>query len=134
LGIVILSVYHAPRLAWILSARGEGRIAEEPKIAHQPPGEVFAWPKGWQLTALDEAILAVSAAPPACSTVGPRLTGGGRRTSVSQRRMALEGGRHAADGSAGSGIPVGAWLQMDLPEQPGVVGFTPTSKPIARQP
>jgi hypothetical protein len=32
------------------------------KIAHQPPGEVFPWAKGWQLTALDEAILAVPAA------------------------------------------------------------------------
>jgi hypothetical protein len=32
------------------------------KVAHQPPGEVFPWPKGWQLTALDEAILAVPAA------------------------------------------------------------------------
>jgi hypothetical protein len=37
-------------------------MAEEPKVAHQPPGEVFAWPKGWRLTALDEAILAVPAA------------------------------------------------------------------------
>jgi hypothetical protein len=32
------------------------------KIAHQPPGEVFPWAKGWQLTALDEAIIAVPAA------------------------------------------------------------------------
>jgi hypothetical protein len=32
------------------------------KVAHQPPGEVFPWPKGWQLTALDEAIIAVPAA------------------------------------------------------------------------
>lgn len=37
-------------------------MVQEPTIAHQPPGEVFAWPKGWQLTALDEAILAVPAA------------------------------------------------------------------------
>jgi hypothetical protein len=37
-------------------------MAEEPKIAHQPPGEVFPWPNGWQLTALDEAVLAVPAA------------------------------------------------------------------------
>ncbi|MBL8795876.1 MAG: hypothetical protein JNM56_18370 [Planctomycetia bacterium] len=32
------------------------------KIAHQPPGEVFPWAKGWRLTALDEAIIAVPAA------------------------------------------------------------------------
>jgi hypothetical protein len=32
------------------------------KIAHQPPGEVFPWARGWQLTALDEAIIAVPAA------------------------------------------------------------------------
>jgi hypothetical protein len=32
------------------------------KIAHQPPGEMFPWAKGWQLTALDEAIIAVPAA------------------------------------------------------------------------
>ncbi|MCE9560865.1 MAG: hypothetical protein K8U57_02310 [Planctomycetes bacterium] len=32
------------------------------KIASQPPGEVFPWATGWQLTALDEAIIAVPAA------------------------------------------------------------------------
>jgi hypothetical protein len=32
------------------------------KQVSQPPGKVFPWPKGWQLTALDEAILAVPAA------------------------------------------------------------------------
>jgi hypothetical protein len=32
------------------------------KIAHQPPGAVFPWATGWQLTALDEAIIAVPAA------------------------------------------------------------------------
>jgi hypothetical protein len=32
------------------------------KIAHQPPCEIFPWAKGWQLTALDEAILAIPAA------------------------------------------------------------------------
>jgi hypothetical protein len=32
------------------------------KVAHQPPGEVFPWAKGWRLTALDEAIIAVPAA------------------------------------------------------------------------
>jgi hypothetical protein len=32
------------------------------KIAHQPPGAIFPWPTGWQLTALDEAIIAVPAA------------------------------------------------------------------------
>ena len=32
------------------------------KVAHQPPGEVFPWPVGWQLTAIDEAIIAVPAA------------------------------------------------------------------------
>jgi hypothetical protein len=31
-------------------------------VAHQPPGEVFPWPKGWQLTALDEVVIAVPAA------------------------------------------------------------------------
>lgn len=36
--------------------------AAEEKIAHQPPGEVFPWARGWQLTALDEAIIAVPAA------------------------------------------------------------------------
>ncbi len=36
-------------------------MVEEPKVAHQPPGEVFPWPKGWRLTALDEAILAAPA-------------------------------------------------------------------------
>src|SRR3954464_11788506 len=28
-------------------------------IAHQPPGEVFPWPKGTVLTALDEATIAL---------------------------------------------------------------------------
>lgn len=37
-------------------------MAEEPKVAHQPPGETFTWPQGWQLTALNEAVLAVPAA------------------------------------------------------------------------
>lgn len=32
------------------------------KIASQPPGDVFPWPTGWQLTALDEVIIAVPAA------------------------------------------------------------------------
>jgi hypothetical protein len=32
------------------------------KVAHQPPGEVFPWPKRWRLTALDETIIAVPAA------------------------------------------------------------------------
>ncbi|MFN8177765.1 MAG: hypothetical protein U0167_07555 [bacterium] len=32
------------------------------KIASQPVGELFPWPKGWRLTALDEAIIAVPAA------------------------------------------------------------------------
>ena len=32
------------------------------KIAHQRLGEVFPWPKGWRLTAIDEAIIAVPAA------------------------------------------------------------------------
>jgi hypothetical protein len=32
------------------------------QVAHQPPGEVFPWPKGCQLTALDEVILAVPVA------------------------------------------------------------------------
>ena len=32
------------------------------KIATQPPGEVFPWATGWQLTALDEAVIAVPAA------------------------------------------------------------------------
>jgi hypothetical protein len=32
------------------------------KIAYQPPREIFPWAKGWQLTALDEAIIAVPAA------------------------------------------------------------------------
>src|SRR3954447_8645912 len=32
------------------------------RIAHQPPGEVFPWPMGWQLTAVDEAVIAVPAA------------------------------------------------------------------------
>lgn len=31
-------------------------------VAHQPPGQLFPWTKGWQLTALDEAIIAVPAA------------------------------------------------------------------------
>jgi hypothetical protein len=30
-------------------------------VAHQPPGEVFPWPKGWKLTALDEVVLLVPA-------------------------------------------------------------------------
>jgi hypothetical protein len=34
----------------------------EAKVAHQRPGEAFPWPKGWQLTALDEAVIAVPAA------------------------------------------------------------------------
>ncbi len=32
------------------------------QVAHQRPGEVFRWPKGWRLTALDEAIIAVPVA------------------------------------------------------------------------
>jgi hypothetical protein len=32
------------------------------KIAHQLPGEMFSWPKGWRITALDESIIAVPAA------------------------------------------------------------------------
>ena len=38
------------------------QAATDKTVAHQPPGEVFAWPRAWQLTALDEAILAVPAA------------------------------------------------------------------------
>lgn len=40
----------------------EPPLPEEPQIGHQAPGEVFSWPKRWQLTALDEVILAVPAA------------------------------------------------------------------------
>ncbi len=29
------------------------------QVASQPPGEVFPWPKGWKLTALDEVVLLV---------------------------------------------------------------------------
>lgn len=36
--------------------------AADEKVAHQPPGEVFPWAKGWRLTALDEAMIAVPAA------------------------------------------------------------------------
>lgn len=32
------------------------------KIAHQQPGDLFPWSKGWHLTTLDEAIIAVPAA------------------------------------------------------------------------
>ncbi|MGL6097312.1 MAG: hypothetical protein ACRC7O_16125 [Fimbriiglobus sp.] len=32
------------------------------KVAHQPPGVVFPWPKCWRLTAIDEAMIAVPAA------------------------------------------------------------------------
>jgi hypothetical protein len=32
------------------------------RAAHQPPGEVFPWPKGWRITAIDEAVIAVPAA------------------------------------------------------------------------
>jgi len=32
------------------------------KIASQPPGQIFPWPKGWKLTALEDAILAIPAA------------------------------------------------------------------------
>jgi hypothetical protein len=31
------------------------------QIASQPPGEIFPWPKGWKLTALDEVVLLVPA-------------------------------------------------------------------------
>jgi hypothetical protein len=34
----------------------------EETIAHQPPGDVFPWPTGWRLTALDEVIIAIPAA------------------------------------------------------------------------
>src|SRR5262249_7141311 len=37
----------APMFGWF-------RKRPEP-VASQPPGEVFPWPKGWKLTALDEA-------------------------------------------------------------------------------
>jgi hypothetical protein len=37
-------------------------MTDNVQIAHQPPAVVFPWPKGWQLTALDETILAVPAA------------------------------------------------------------------------
>ncbi len=30
-----------------------------PEIAHQPPGQVFPWPQGTTLTALDEATIAL---------------------------------------------------------------------------
>jgi hypothetical protein len=32
------------------------------RVAHQPLGEVFPWPKRWRLTAIDEAIIAVPVA------------------------------------------------------------------------
>ena len=37
-------------------------MSQDAKTAHQPPGQIFPWPKGWKLTALDEAILAIPAA------------------------------------------------------------------------
>lgn len=37
-------------------------LSRSEKVAHQPPGEVFPWAKGWRLTALDEAMIAVPAA------------------------------------------------------------------------
>jgi hypothetical protein len=32
------------------------------KIGSQPPLDIFPWPKGWKLTALEDAILAIPAA------------------------------------------------------------------------
>lgn len=40
----------------------EPKPPPDEKVARQPPGEIFPWSKGWQLTALDEAIVAVPAA------------------------------------------------------------------------
>jgi len=37
-------------------------MTDSGKTCSQPPGEIFAWPKGWKLTALDEATLAVPGA------------------------------------------------------------------------
>ncbi len=40
-----------------------GKKPEQPRpegeVALQPPGEVFPWPKGWVLTAVDEVVLAL---------------------------------------------------------------------------
>jgi len=37
-------------------------MTDSGKTCSQPPGEFFAWPKGWRLTALDEATLLIPGA------------------------------------------------------------------------
>jgi hypothetical protein len=37
-------------------------MPDSTKIVHQPPGEIFPWPRGWKITALDEAVLAAPSA------------------------------------------------------------------------
>jgi hypothetical protein len=46
-------------LSWFKKSRPE---LTSGKQCSQPPGEVFPWPKGWQLTAVDEVILVLPAA------------------------------------------------------------------------
>jgi hypothetical protein len=60
----------------------------------QPPGEVFAWPKGWQLTALDEAILAVPAA-----VIGDREIIGSVIHCHDDVRINLPTGTHSTEGA-----------------------------------
>jgi hypothetical protein len=37
-------------------------VAPQATIAHQPPGEIFPWPRGTVLTAVDEVVLALPVA------------------------------------------------------------------------
>jgi hypothetical protein len=41
----------------LFKKRPEAKTGE--KIAHQPPGQIFPWPRGTVLTALDEATIAL---------------------------------------------------------------------------
>jgi hypothetical protein len=49
-----------PMFGWF-KKRLEPPAAAEP-VAHQPPGEVFPWPKGVVITAVDEVVLALPVA------------------------------------------------------------------------
>ena len=37
-------------------------VASPPRMGTSSPGEIFTWPKGWKITALDDSVLAIPSA------------------------------------------------------------------------
>jgi hypothetical protein len=59
----------------------------------QPPGEVFPWPKGWRITAIDEAMIAIPTATIGDDEVVGTVIHGDEDIQIDLREWGLPNGR-----------------------------------------